>query len=464
MSFERLTAQDVFFYELEDADTPLHIGALAFFSKLVPGSTVPIEDVRRAIVARLPLLPRYRMRVVETPWSGRPAWVDDVHFDITHHVRLASLPRPGGAREFDEVVGEFLSERLDRGRPLWQVRVIDGLEGDRAAALFKAHHCLTDGTSAVDMLLLLLAPQPAATVPEPPAWTPRPEPSAFDLLRGELDARAALGRSVRDFALGAARDPRSAVGFVTDRTRGIREAAGSALTWGSATTLNGALGPDRHLRTLRIELDDVKAIRRAFGGTVNDVVVALVTGALARFLAARGERLGDMTVRASIPVSTRTDVEHGTLGNKLALLPATLPIEIRDPVRRFQAVRRTLDGLKGSKLAFGMEVANWLAEWTTPSLLTAGSRFSLRLHATHLMITNIRGPADPLYCLAYPMLEAYPAPPLSPGQTLSIGVLSYADFLHWGLVCDPRRLTDLDALVDALRTEIAELRKLAAES
>jgi WS/DGAT/MGAT family acyltransferase len=464
MSFERLSAQDAFFYQLEDADTPLHIGALAFFDAASTEGALSSDDIRAVIASRLELLPRYRMRVMETPLTGHPVWADDRYFDVRHHVRFVSLPGAAGPRELEELVRSFLSERLDRGRPLWQVLVVEGLPDRRAAALFKAHHCLTDGASAVDMLLLLLSPQPSTLVPPPPGFAPRAEPGPLALLRGELEARAQLARGLLGFARRAAREPGDALGFLRSRAEGIGEAAQAALQRGSATALNARLGPDRRLGTLRVELEDIKQIRRALGGTINDVAVAIVTGALASYLQARGEPVRNVALRATIPMSTRSDVERGTLGNKLAALAAELPIGEPDRRRRFDTVRETMDGLKGSKQALGVEVLNWFAEWTTPNLLTQGSRLALELHSTHVMITNIRGPADPLYCLAYPMLEAYPAPPLAPGQALTIGLLSYAGFLHFGLVADAVRLPDLDLLVDALRTEIGELRKLAVES
>ncbi len=463
MSFERLSAQDAFFYQLEDADTPLHIAALAYFDVSAAENGLSSDDIRGVIATRLQLLPRYRMRILETPFTGHPVWVDDRRFDVRRHVRFLSLPHPAGPRELDDVVQEFLSQRLDRGRPLWQVLVVEGLPDRRVAALFKAHHCLTDGASAVDMLLLLLSPQPSPLAPREPVFEPRAEPSPLELLRGEVDARSELARGVLGFAREAARKPGAAARFLRNRALGIGEAAQAALRRGSATALNVALGPDRRIGTLRVELDEIKEIRRALGGTLNDVAVGIVTGALASYFEARGEPVRGVELRATIPMSTRSDVERGSLGNKLAALAASLPIAERDRRRRFARVRETMDALKGSKQALGVEVLNWIAEWTTPSLLTRGSRYALQLHSTHVMITNIRGPADPLYCLAFPMLEAYPAPPLSPGQALSIGLLSYAGFLHWGLVADAAQLPDLDALVDALRTEIGELRKLAAE-
>jgi WS/DGAT/MGAT family acyltransferase len=464
MAFERLSAQDAFFYQLEDADTPLHIAALALFDASSTQGVPSIDDIRAVIATRLELLPRYRMRVIETPLTGHPVWADDPRFDVRRHVRFVSLPGKGGPHALEEIVRAFLSQRLDRGRPLWEVLVVEGLPDQRAAALFKAHHCLTDGASAVDMLLLLLSPQPAPEAPSPPAFAPRPEPTPLELLRGELEARSQLARSVLGFARGALREPRAALGFLGARAEGVREASRAALHRGSATALNAALGPDRRIGTLRVELEPIKQIRRALGGTLNDVAVAAVTGALASYFEARGERVRGVDLRATIPMSTRTDVERGTLGNKLAALAAPLPIGVADRRVRIRRVRETMDALKGSKQALGVEVLSWVAEWTTPSLLTRGSQLALGLHSTHVMITNIRGPSDPLYCLAYPMLEAYPAPPLSPGQALTIGLLSYAGFLHFGLVADAARLPDLDLLVDALRTEIGELGKLAAES
>ena len=461
---ERLSAQDAVFLEMENANTPLHVGATAIFDVSPirrPDGTMPVDSIRAVIASRMDMLPHYRMRIMWTPISGQPVWVDDDCFDVRHHLQLVQLPPPGDARALDEVVTEFLSHKLDRGRPLWEILIVDGLENGRVAAVLKAHHALIDGVSGIDMMMLMLSLTPSSLVPDPPDWEPRPAPTPRELLESDLRHRAGLSLGWLGAVRAGVRAPRALFASARDRVLGVAESGRALFRAGVDTPLNATLGPNRSLYTLRVELDVIKGLKNFFGGTLNDVAVAIVAGALRRFLSDRGMSVDDIELRALIPVSTRSDVERGTLGNKLSLLVAPLAVGEADVRARIETTRNTMEGLKASKQALGAEVLTALAELIVPSVMTGAVEFLLSRNSTNLMITNIRGPSDPFYCLDAPMLEVYPAPPLWPGQTLAIGLLSYGGFLHWGLVVDPDRLPDADQLVDAVRTEIAELEKFA---
>lgn len=465
MTFERLSAQDATFLHLESAHAPMHVGAIAIFGPLSvrdPGGGIAIDAIRSLVASRLPRLPRYRMRLAHTPITGHPVWVDDPFFDLRYHIRYVCLPPGSSAAAFEDLAASFLSQKLDRARPLWEILVAEGLEGGRTGALFKAHHALIDGLSGVDMLILLLGLAPTTEVPEPPRWEPRETPGGVALLQGELRRRARMPLGALAAARAALAQPRAAFDGLRAHAVGTAQLLQLALQSSAETPLNGATGPNRRLGTFRVELSAVKRIKRNLGGTINDAVLAITGGALRRFFEMRGlAPAGE--VRALIPVSTRSDVERGTLGNKLAVLAAPLPVGEPDPRRRVDAARRAMEGLKSSKVALGNELLTMAAEWTDPRLLSQTLKLAMRLRSAHLMVTNMRGPADPLYFLDAPLLEVYPAAPLWPGQTLTVGVMSYGDWLHWGFAADADHVPDVDQFVDAVRAEVHELAKLAGE-
>lgn len=467
MAYERLAAQDAAFLDLEDDHLPMHVGAIAVFGPTLfqtPGGTLAMNTVYDLVASRLPLLPRYRMRLARTPLTGHPIWVDDSFFELRYHIRHVCLPAECSAEAFDELASRFLSQKLDRSRPLWEILIADGLEGGRIGAVFKAHHALIDGVSGVDMLILLLGTTPSAEVPEPPDWEPRPVPAAWTLVSDELRRRTSLPLAWIGATRAALADPRGAASGLRDRALGVGQVLQYAMNPGPVTPLNGSTGPNRRLARFRVELEEIKKVRRSLGGTVNDIAVAIAAGALRRFFAGRGVQPDRLDVRAMIPVSTRTEVDRGKLGNKLAVLLAPLPVGKRDPHQRLLQVRHTMDELKTSKAGLGNEMINLLAEWTSPQLISEMVRLSARLRAMHVMVTNIRGPAEPLYFLDAPLLEVYPAAPLWPGQTLTMGIMSYSGWLHWGLAVDADHLPDVDHLTDAVRVEIQELSKMAREA
>ena len=312
------------------------------------------------------------------------------------------------------------------------------------------------------MLILLLGIAPTTEVPVPPRWEPRETPAGLALLQAELRRRGLLPLGMLAAARAAIAQPRAALDGLRAHAVGTGQLLQLALQPGAETPLNGDTGPNRRLGTFRVELSAVKRIKRNLGGTINDAVLAITGGALRRFFEMRGlQPAGD--VRALIPVSTRSDVESGTLGNKLAVLAASLAIREPDPRKRLEAARRARGGLKSSEIARGNELLTMAAEWTHPRLLAQTLKIAMRLRSAHLMVTNMRGPADPLYFLDAPLLEVYPAAPLWPGQTLTVGVLSYGDWLHWGFAADADHVPDVDQFVDAVRAEVHELAKIASE-
>jgi WS/DGAT/MGAT family acyltransferase len=461
--FERLPAGDAVFLDLEELDAPMHVGAVAILDArplLGADERLPIERLEDLLASRLHLLPRYRKRLAWTPLTGHPVWIDDDRFDVRNHLRHVALPRRGGRVALQKIVGDFFSQKLDRGRPLWEILLVEGFEEGRLAGLVKAHHALMDGVSGVDFLILLLSPQPSdETAPARP-WRPAPPPTRAELLAAELRQRAELGFGWLRSARAALRDPARAAGAVRDYVGGVAS-LGPMLLPGSPTPFNRPVGPNRHVRTLRVPLDEVKRLRRTYGGTVNDLVVALAAGALRRLLVARGVDAGRLDLRATIPISTRSDAERGTMGNKLAVTAVRLPVGEADPRARVRAARAAMETLKASRQALATDLVAHLAEWTSPTVLGETLKLTLGLRATHLLLTNVRGPADPFYCLRAPLLELFPVPELFRNQTLGVAVMSYAGFLHWGVTVDGSALADGEALVDCLRTEISELGKQA---
>lgn len=463
-SYERLSAQDAAFLEFEDENNPMHVAAMLTFDPtpvVEPGGDIPVDSIRTLISGRLGLLPKYRQKIVRTPVTGSPVWVDDAHFDLRQHLRHVSLPKPGTWETFTGMFEEFLSQKLDVDRPLWELWIVEGLEDGRVGLMGKVHHCLIDGVSGVDMMMLLLGFEPSMEVPEAPPWTPRPGPTAQELLVAEarraLDIPGLVAGGVRSVLA----DPQGAIGELQERSAALASVGQVLTRSGRDTEINGHLGPHRQFRGATVSLAEVKAFRQALGGTVNDVVVGLLSGALRTYLAGRGEDVDKLDLRATIPMSTRTEAERGTLGNKLAVVAAGLPVHVADRLQRMDAARASMENLKDSNQALATDLLTRIAEWTTPNVLTQGVKFALRLRLTHIMITNIRGPDQPLYCMAAPMMEVFPAPELWTDQALGVGVLSYNGELRFGFVGNRESLGDLDEFVAAFEAEVAAIRDLA---
>lgn len=460
--YERLSALDQSFLALETPNAYMHVALTAIFepgSLATPEGGVDIERIRRHIAARLRLLPRYRQRVLHTPLSSEAVWVDDDAFDLGYHVRHASLPRPGGERQLQRRCAEILERPLDRRRPLWEVWIIEGVSAGRFAMLAKVHHCMVDGVAGVDILAALLGTEPVETLEPIEPWVPRPMPGERELLADEVRrrARASLGlaRGLRD-ALRAPVQTGRAVGERAAAIVHLLSRVGSA----PSTPFNQPIGPHRRVDWLAMELAAIKEIRTSLGGTINDVVLTTVAGAVGKFMARRGVRV-EGAFRTVVPVNVRTADEHGSLGNRVSLWLATLPIEVRDARRRHAAVRELTARLKNDNDAMGGELMMQAAEWTTANVINLAAQFINRARRFNLIVTNVPGPPMPFYLLGARMVAGYPHLPLFENQGLGVALFSYAGTLYWGVAADWNQLPDLSELMSELAESFDELQAAA---
>jgi WS/DGAT/MGAT family acyltransferase len=464
-SYQRLTGFDASFLEVERASTHMHVAAVLIFDRPA-GEAAPldIDRVRLAVESRLHDFPRYRQRLAKIPLENHPVWVDDPDFNLQYHVRHTCLPPPGDVRLLKRLAGRIMSQKLDRGKPLWELWLVEGLEEGHFATIIKVHHCMVDGISGIELLTALLRPVPEREVPPPPPRTPRPLPSSGELLLGELVHRAGEPIALLRAARRAARDPRGALASLWEGASAVGELFAAGLLPAPQTPLNPPrIGPHRRFDWLRFDLDHVKEVKHRFGGTVNDVVLATVAGAIGQFLRGRRVRgLKKTPFRALVPVNVRGAAERGTLGNRVAQMLAPLPIAERDPVRRLLKVIDTTSKLKHSKQAFGAEILEEISDWTATTVMTQVVDLAARVRTYNLIVTNVPGPGLPLYLLDFPLREIYPMVPLFANQTVGVAIFSYAGGLFWGFNSDWDRVPDLHDLVEGLGLEFEDLRKCAA--
>lgn len=465
--YDRFGALDASFLHLERLETPMHVGALTvlegepFFND---GGRFRLGEIRDLVESRLHLIPRFRKKVMRVPLdAGMPVWIDDDRFDIGYHVRLTALPSPGNRSQLLSLFERVQAQVLDRSRPLWELWFVEGLEGGHVALFQKTHHSLVDGVSGVDVATVLLDFTPETTVLEPPEWKPEPEPTPgrllVDTIREYVDSAGALGAAVKT----AFEVPRRAV----DKLGQIAKSLGS-LTEGSIvaprTSLNRAVGRNRRFGMVQYPLDDVKEVRRAFGGTLNDVVLAGVAGGVARVLDSRDELTPGLTLKVCCPVSVRADSEHMTLGNRVSAMFVPVPVAEPDPVRRLRAIQASTAILKEKEAPVAANVLLNLADYGAPTLLGLAARAVHNQPLFNLICTNVPGPQTPLYCMGARMLEAYPMVPLTRNTNLGIAILSYCGQLHLGLYVDRDQWPDLEVLEAGIDDSFSELTKLARET
>ncbi len=461
--YDRLSALDRSFLELEGPTTHMHVaGAFLFEAAPLtrPEGGIDIQLIRDYIETRLHRIPRYRQRIQWIPFENHPVWVDDDRFNIHYHVRHTSLPAPGDERQLKRLCGRLLSQQLDRGKPLWELWIVEGLEHDRMAMLSKVHHCMVDGVSGIDLLQALLSPLPEKTFDAPPRWLPNPSPGRVQLVRDAALRRIATPLRAAGALAQTLRDPVPTLARLGEGVAGLAQALGAALRPASDTPLNQPIGPHRRFDWLAFDLDEVKRVKRTLGGTVNDVVLATVAGAVGRFFEQRGlsqQRQRSLDFRAFCPVSVRSESERGTLGNRVSSLVARLPIAERDPRERLAAVSQAMGDLKASKQALGAEVLSSVSEWTAPTIITLAARLGFAARASNLVVTNVPGPQIPLYLLGARMTEAYPMVPLFTRQGLGIALFSYGGGLYWGVSADWDLFPDLHDFVVHLDASFHEL-------
>jgi WS/DGAT/MGAT family acyltransferase len=460
--YERLSAVDAAFLEIEEESCPMHVGAVAVFDAgplSLPDGGLDIERFRRFVESVLQA--RYRQRIARMPVTRRPIWVDDPHFNLNYHVRHVSLPHPGDERELKRLAGHAFSLRLDRSKPLWELWLVEGLAGNRFAVISKAHHCMVDGIASADLLTSSMQLTPDATVPEPRPWRARPAPGVLDLALGEAGRRLRQGRA----ALQALRDvlvhPLRTLESLREAAAGLGDAVAASSHQTSQTLLNTEIGPHRRFDWLRYDLAQVKEVKNRLGGTVNDVVLANAAGGLRRFLAERGEAVDQLDFRAMVPVNIRTRDDSGVLGNRVATLAVELPLGEPDPSRRLSRVIEATRAAKESRLVRGMKLIEQISEWGLDQIFVQLARQTALTRPFNVVVTNIPGPQVEAYLLGAPLVAAYPLVPLYKNQALGIALFSYHGGLFWGLNADWDLLPDLHRLVDALAADFEELRKAA---
>jgi WS/DGAT/MGAT family acyltransferase len=465
--YQRLTQIDNSFLVYEDTlpECATHVASTQIHEAAPlrrQSGEIDIDRIEEYVLWRLDRIPRYRQRLATTPIERHPVWVDDATFNIRYHVRHSRLPHPGSERQLKRMIGRIFSQRLDREKPLWELWVIEGLEGDRVAVFSKVHHCMVDGVSGSELIAALLTPEPVEK-PEPPArWSPRPVPTRIELGAGEaaraLRAPFQLGSALRRLARdeGGARhhlaERMRAMGRLIAETRGV-----------TPVPFNRPVGPHRRIDWLPMSLARIKEVRENAGGTVNDVVLAIASGAIGRFLARqRGVDLAKLRFRAMAPVSVRTPEQRGTMGKRVSAWTVELPVAVAAPVERLEIIRRETEHLKQTKQALGAETLTQVTEWTGSGLLSLGARLANLGTPFSTVITNIPGPRTPLYLMESPLLEIHPHVPLMGTLGLGIALFSYDGTLSWGFSADWDLVPDVHELVRATERSLDELQAGAA--
>jgi diacylglycerol O-acyltransferase len=458
---DRLSGLDASFLALEDGGAHMHVGSVLLFE----GESPDYEDLIGHVERRLSLVPRYRQKLAFPPLvQSRPVWVDDPHFNARYHVRHTALPEPAGEQQLRRLAGRLFAQRLDRSKPLWELWLVDRVGDDRFALISKTHHCLVDGVSGVDIATVLFdLDADAPEQPEPEPWVPRPEPTPAALLADALGERAATPLGLARLTAGAVTKPREALSAGATAVAGLAAMTQAGLRGAPRSPLNVKIGPHRRFAWVDGELATFKAIKDALGGTVNDVVLTVVTGALRSHFLAHGYDT-DVELKAMVPVSVRADHERGALGNRVAAMYAPLPIGLEDPIARYRAIHEAMGGLKESGQAVGAETLTTLADFAPPTILDQALRLQAVQRFFNLTVTNVPGPQFPLFLLGRQLSRLYPLVPIVENAALGIAIMSYNGRIDFGLVADYDALPDVDDVATALEGAIAELAALAGVS
>jgi len=462
-NYDRLSAQDASFLVFESPNVPMHIAATQIYRPgplINEAGGVDFKAIKHNIESVLHLIPRYRQKLKWIPLANMPVWVDDRDFNLEYHVRHTSLPQPGNMDQLKQLSARIMSLQLDRARPLWEMWVVEGLAEGGFAMVSKMHHCMLDGESGADLAQILMSPDPKHSPPtDAPKFIPRPVPTATDLVRDEAIRRATMPfqalRSFQNFSRETA-DLREEVEI---RFKALAKLAGYVVKGSSETPMNGTLGPHRRCDWLTMPLADVKLVRRALGCTVNDIVLAIVTGAVRDFLTRRLVRLDDVDFRVSAPVSVRRDEDKGHMGNKVSSWIVQLPVAESDPLRRLEIIHEMTEELKSSQQALGVEMMMAVAELTPGVLLSLGARAASG--PINMIVTNVPGPQFPLYMMGNELLESFPQVPLLENTGLGVALFSYNGSLCWGFNADYELLPDLDSFRKGVQTAFDELSKAA---
>jgi diacylglycerol O-acyltransferase len=452
-----MSPMDASFLHLEGPVNPMHIGGVSIFE----GPAPPFAELEGMVEGKLDLVPRYRQKVRFIPLGlGRPVWVDDPHFNLSYHLRHSALPPPGSDDQLRRTAARIFAQRLDRTKPLWEIWMLEGLDKSRWALLSKVHHCMVDGVSATDLMAVMFGGEDSGAGID--AWLPAPEPSGAELVVRTLTRRTFNPSEQLRTLRAATRAPRASLSQARDLLRGMTSAV-RVVRPGGGSSLTGPVGPHRTWSWGHVRLSDVKSVRGTLGGTVNDVVLTIVSGGLRDLLEARGESVANRTIRTLVPVSVRRPGERGSYNNRVSAMLAELPVGVADPAARLDAVRAQMDGLKQSKQAVAGDVLTSLSGFAPPMLLALGARLGARSSSFGLEtgITNVPGPQQPLQTLGRRLLESFPYVPLIGQARISIAIFSYDGGLYLGVTGDYDSSSDIDILTAGAERSMAELLTLA---
>jgi diacylglycerol O-acyltransferase / wax synthase len=452
---DRLSSIDASFLSNESDDSHMHVGAILVFEGPPPG----YEDLLEHVSSRLHLVPRFRQKLAFPPLqSGRPFWVDDPNFNLEYHVRHSALPAPGSEEQLRNMAARVFSQKLDRSKPLWELWLVQGLKRKRFAFVSKTHHALVDGVSGVDIATVLFDFKP---VPEPAEaehpWVPRPEPSGATLVARNVEDLAMTPLRLARRLETTIRHPRPAVRQATEAAEAVGEVAWALANAAPEVPLNAEIGSHRRFVWVRSRLETFKRIKNELGGTVNDVVLAVVTGALRRWLLGRGVRTEGLELRALVPVSIRTEDEQGRLGNRIAAMRGTMPVYVADPLRRLEAVKEEMEGVKSSKQALGAEVIARFNDFAPPTLLAQAGRLNFSTRLFNLIVTNVPGPQVPLYVLGRELQDVFPVAFLPEHHALAIAIISYNGEVNFGLLADYDAMPDVSEIAEGIEASVQEL-------
>lgn len=460
--YERLSALDSSFLALESKHTHMHVAGMAIFEAgPLHGDSggIAIDRIRAHVASKLHLIPRYRQRLAHVPVEGAPVWVDDEHFDLTYHVRHASLPRPGSMSQLCTAMGRLVSSQLDRSKPLWELTVVEGLEGGRFALIGKIHHSMIDGIAGVDLISLLLDLQPTDTIEPAGEFEPRPAPEGSELFVREAARR--LGEFVAAFR--SRHELAENLQTVIEESAQKLIAAGYSLRSGwltraTETPLNGRVGPNRRYGTLETPLAEVKEIKNNLGGTVNDAFLAVVAGGVRDYLTeVRSFDVGGVDFRAMAPVSVRAKDQRGQMGNQVAMWLVSLPIDQADPVERLVRVQEETQHLKKTNQALGAATIARVGSGAPQTLLSLASRLATSAMPFNMTVTNVPGPQFPIYLLGARMEAQYGLVPLWEGHGVGIALFSYDGSVFWGFNADYDLVSDLDLFIASVESSFKEL-------
>ncbi|ODT99722.1 MAG: diacylglycerol O-acyltransferase [Pseudonocardia sp. SCN 72-86] len=466
---DRLSPLDASFLYMEQPTTGMHVGGVMTFLPPEDGSEFDVDAFVRLVGSRLSLVPRYRQRVREVPGRlGLPVWVDDPDFDLSYHIRRSALPAPGTDDALRELVGRLLSRRLDRDRPLWEIYIVEGVSGGRFALVTKTHHAMVDGVASMDIGALLLDRTPEPREVPDDEWVPAREPSGIELAASAVVENLRRPRSAVDAASRAVADLRAAAATVGRTMSGIAEAArGAAQASGPLDALNRPIGEQRRYSMARTSLAEHRAARKAHlaggAGTVNDVVLGVVCGALRYWLMTRGEALHpDTSVRAMVPVSVRNRRDNGgpgSPGNQISAYFVDLPVGLDEPAARLLRIAEQMEAQKRGAHDAAPTALVGLAGLMSPQLHSMGAKLTSRLSSRlfNVLVTNVPGPPRPLYAMGARLQDLFPVVPLAQGQAVGIGVTSYNGSVCYGLNADRDTMPDVDVLAEAMNSALAEL-------